>query len=216
MTNVWDEIFTSESFCSDLNPRRFVTENIKSIPASAGPVLDVGCGCGRHLVYLAAHGYRVYGIDLSDVALAKAEENLRRFGLSAVLQRAPMWEIPFGGVPFAAALAINVLNHGTLDEIARAVRAILQRLLPGGVFLLTLLTTNDYRACGRQVDGHTYICDRGPEKGVLHTVFDKPSAGALLADGVAIEDFTVASGQIDLPGSQKAHQEFFRIRGVRR
>ena len=44
MSNTWDEIFSNESFCSDLNPREFVKDNIASVSLSAGPILDVGSG----------------------------------------------------------------------------------------------------------------------------------------------------------------------------
>jgi 2-polyprenyl-3-methyl-5-hydroxy-6-metoxy-1,4-benzoquinol methylase len=198
MKNVWDKIFNDEKFCTDLNPRTFVVESIISVLPSAGPILDIGCGCGRHLVYLAANGYKVCGIDLSDVALRKAKENLQNFGLTAALEKNTMWEIPFDNVRFAGALAINVLNHGLPDEISKTITAVSQRLLPGGLFLVTLLTTNDYRASGRQVDSHTFICDKGPEKGILHTVFDEQSARAMLGSNFAIESIAVSAGTIGL------------------
>ncbi len=216
MTNIWDEIFSDERFCSDLNPRKFVKDNMAKVLPSDGTVLDIGCGCGRHLVYLAANGYRVYGIDLSDVALAKADENLRKFGLSAVLQKSPMWEIPFDRTLFAAALAINVLNHGRPNEIVKAVSAISERLLPGGLFLITLLTVNDYRACGQQIGPHTFVCDKGAEKGVLHTVFDEQSTAGLLKGKFEIEAKEVASGEVILPTGEQLNHEFFRIRAVKR
>jgi len=189
---------------------------MRAVAPSAGPVLDVGCGCGRHLVFLAANGYDVYGIDLSDVALGKAEVNLGSFGLSARLEKSAMWDIPFGDISFAAALAINVLNHGLPAEIARSVSAIADRLAPGGLLLLTLLTTNDYRTCGRQVGARTFICDKGPEKGVLHTFFDEPAARALLGGYFAVESIKVATGTVVLDGGEKVRQESFNISAVRR
>ncbi|MCP5098584.1 MAG: class I SAM-dependent methyltransferase [Chloroflexi bacterium] len=46
---------------------------MRNIPGSKiGRVLDVCCGSGRHSNYLAAHGYKVVGIDLDKAALEKA------------------------------------------------------------------------------------------------------------------------------------------------
>lgn len=50
-----------------------------------GPVLDVGCGTGRVAVYLARHGYRVVGIDISEAMLAHARERGEREGIPSSL-----------------------------------------------------------------------------------------------------------------------------------
>jgi SAM-dependent methyltransferase len=41
---------------------------------AVGPVLDVGCGAGRHVVALGARGVRAVGIEISGVAVAIARE----------------------------------------------------------------------------------------------------------------------------------------------
>jgi 2-polyprenyl-3-methyl-5-hydroxy-6-metoxy-1,4-benzoquinol methylase len=210
MKNMWDEIFKSERFCTDLNPRGFVKKNIAKI-SKPGPILDVGCGCGRHLVYLTAIGYTVFGIDTSDIALEKAKEHLKAFGLKATLQKSTMWDIPFDDTVFSAALVINVLNHAMPDEITNTVSAISERLVHDGLLLVTLLTNNDYRRCGRQVDKNTFICDKGPEKGVLHTFFDESLAKALFKENFIIDNFETVSGTVKVEDEQEVKQEFFQI-----
>ena len=213
MKDAWNELFASDGFCTDLNPREFVTDSMADIPPCAGPVLDVGCGCGRHLVYLAAKGYDVFGIDTSPVAIKKARENLARFKLRATLEKSSMWNIPFDGVHFTCALAINVLNHGMPDEIAQSVEAVAHRLLPEGTLLLTLLTANDYRRCGEQKGPNTFICAKGPETGVLHTFFDESTAKELLRHRFLIHHFETASRTVALDTGEEVLSEFFRIRG---
>lgn len=41
------------------------------------PVLDVGCGTGELAMFLARHGHRVLGIDLSELAIQQAREKAR-------------------------------------------------------------------------------------------------------------------------------------------
>jgi SAM-dependent methyltransferase len=46
-----------------------------------GPVLDIGCGTGRVAVYLARHGHRVVGIDISEAMLGRARERAKQEGI---------------------------------------------------------------------------------------------------------------------------------------
>jgi SAM-dependent methyltransferase len=51
-------------------PNRFLVAEVESL--APGRALDVACGAGRNAVWLAEQGWRVTGVDFSDVALASA------------------------------------------------------------------------------------------------------------------------------------------------
>lgn len=51
-----------------------------SLPA--GSALDLGCGEGADVIWLAKHGWRATGIDISSTAIARATEAARAAGLS--------------------------------------------------------------------------------------------------------------------------------------
>lgn len=48
---------------------------------SGGLALDLACGMGQNAIWLAQHGYRVLGVDISMVALARARQNARNAGV---------------------------------------------------------------------------------------------------------------------------------------
>ena len=54
-----------------------------------GPVLDVGCGAGRHLRALAARGVFALGVDLSPVAVALANDGGGRAIVGDIFEQAP-------------------------------------------------------------------------------------------------------------------------------
>ncbi len=63
-----------------------------------GPILDLGCGAGRHLAAFRDHGVRVVGLDLSPVLLARA----RATASGVALARGDMRALPFRDGSFAA------------------------------------------------------------------------------------------------------------------
>ncbi|MGB8213999.1 MAG: class I SAM-dependent methyltransferase [Anaerolineales bacterium] len=44
-----------------------------------GNAIDIGCGTGTNLLYLASHGWKVSGIDFSPLAIQKAGRKLRDY-----------------------------------------------------------------------------------------------------------------------------------------
>lgn len=66
-----------------------------------GPVLDIGCGTGRHVRYLQARGVECYGIDTSAICVQVAEElGIRNVECASVLT----WQPP---EPLGAAIIMG-------------------------------------------------------------------------------------------------------------
>jgi cyclopropane fatty-acyl-phospholipid synthase-like methyltransferase len=57
-------------------------------------VLDLGCGAGRHLVYLAREGFEMHGMDIAENGLAHAQRWLESESLAAELIKSDMGTIP--------------------------------------------------------------------------------------------------------------------------
>lgn len=66
---------------------RFVARNFYKVPnRNQVRILELGCGPGANLWYLAREGFDVYGIDGSATAIKKAEALLEKEGLNARLE----------------------------------------------------------------------------------------------------------------------------------
>lgn len=103
-------------------PSAWVRRWAHLLPAG-GSVLDLACGSGRHLRWLAARGWRVTGVDRDAAAL----EPLRTLGETIVadLEAGP-W--PFAGRRFEGIVVTNYLWRPLLPQLALA-------LAPGGVLV---------------------------------------------------------------------------------
>lgn len=95
------------------------------------PVLDVGCGPGRHLAALGERGMVSLGIDITPAAVVRA----RRRGAS-VLERSVFDPIPGSG-RWASALLLDG-NVGIGGEPATLLARVAGLLRPGGFVLVEL------------------------------------------------------------------------------
>ena len=117
-------------------------------PLAPGPLLDLGCGAGRHLPFLAERGAAGLGLDLSAPLLADAVR--RRDGPAAVfpLVRGDMRRLPLGDATVSGVLSLFTAfgyfgrlaaHRDMVGEIARVLR-------PGGHWYLDYLNPSLVRA----------------------------------------------------------------------
>jgi tellurite methyltransferase len=66
----WDRLYNTQGYVYGTEPAGFLKDHLKLLPQ--GKVLDIAMGEGRNAVYLARKGYKVEGVDISEVALRKA------------------------------------------------------------------------------------------------------------------------------------------------
>jgi SAM-dependent methyltransferase len=99
-------------------------------------VLDLGCGWGRHTVPLAASGLRVTGLDRAELLLREGQA-VRGAGTSWVC--ADVRELPFSGTFHGAVSLFSSLGYFLDDrEDLRALCAVREALIPGGIFLMEM------------------------------------------------------------------------------
>lgn len=127
-----------------------------ALERATGPVLDIGCGAGRHLIWLQDQGFDTLGIDSSKGAVVTC----RLRGCQRVILHDIMSD--GGGLPrdtFGTALLFgnNIGIGGSPEGIRRLLMNIGQLMQPDGVILLTSLDvtkTDDpthlaYHQCNR-------------------------------------------------------------------
>jgi SAM-dependent methyltransferase len=107
-------------------------------PPARGPLLDVGCGLGRHALSLASRGWSVVGLDRSPSFVAQAQRQAERQGLSCHFRVADMrtlsFEQEFAAVTFFWSSFGFYSDPENQSTLAGAFRA----LMPGGLLFLDL------------------------------------------------------------------------------
>jgi len=79
----WNKRFESQDSYLGSRPSPFLAREIDRIKrlAPGNTALDVACGEGRNSVFLAQNGFRVTGLDISEVGLAKAAARAEEGGV---------------------------------------------------------------------------------------------------------------------------------------
>lgn len=120
-----------------------------------GSTVDVGCGCGREVAWLNAHGYPAIGYDASSGLLAEAR---RRFP-SLRFRRAALPLLAEIETEFDNVLCETVIMHLPRDEIAPAVRSLARITRPGGTLYLSWRITEPVDGKDQfDVRGRRYAC----------------------------------------------------------
>jgi SAM-dependent methyltransferase len=135
-------------------------------------VLDLGCGSGRHVVYLAKNGFEVYGI---------AKEWLKEEGLKANLKVGDIYKkLPYKDNFFDAIICIRTLNHGKIEWIRKCIKEMKRILKPNGFIFATVHKHVAKKKIPKEklygikwIAARTYIILEGPEKGIPHYRFNK-------------------------------------------
>ena len=148
-------------------------------------VLDLGCGTGRHCVYLARNKFDVIGIDTSETALRMAKKWVRKERLSSVtFVRGTMANPPFSKNQFHAVIGISVIHHAMKKDVFKTIAEIYRTLKKGGIFFANLISMKDPRyGTGEQVEKSTFrIPEAFEEKRFeeVHHFFTRKEVSGLL------------------------------------
>ena len=76
----WNARYESGEYATRTYPSALLAAWIDRLPR--GRALDVACGRGRNAIHLAANGYAVDAMDISEVALARARERADAAGVA--------------------------------------------------------------------------------------------------------------------------------------
>jgi SAM-dependent methyltransferase len=113
-------------------PNRFLVAEVEGL--EPGRALDVACGSGRNAVWLAAHGWRVTGVDFSGVALEQARGLAAERGVGVEWVHADL----LGWRPFDEAFDLVAVLYLQLpaEQLAQAMRLAAGGLASGGTLLV--------------------------------------------------------------------------------
>ena len=160
---IWNELHKDErhqvKYPSE-NVIRFVRKNFRC--DGTENILDLGCGAGRHLVYLAEINIVPWGGDFSASGVACSKEMLERYGYGQYCENVldtTSYDLPFNDNFFDGLICWGVLYYMDIVHIRESVKEIERVLKRGALALVLIRTVNDYRYRDAKLSGAKEIED---------------------------------------------------------
>ena len=185
----WDEIFRREGRVYEA-PALIMPEIADRLRRQGcRRVIDLGCGSGRHVVYLAQQGFHVTGLDNSPTALRLTREWAAADGVDASLVRADMRRpLPLASSTFDALVTTQVIHHTFLATVRRTAAEIGRVVRPGGMLFVTVPLVPDPEDVFEAIEAGTLVPVTGSEKGLPHHFFTPDELRSILPDFRFLEE----------------------------
>jgi tellurite methyltransferase len=131
----WDQRYSRPTFIFGKTPAKFLAENYQFIPFGSA-VLDMGMGEGRNAVFLAQKGYKVTGVDISSVAVKKANLLAQEFGVKIKGVVASLEQYKILPNSYDAIICFYYVDRNLIEKMKTWLR-------PGGILIYEAFTIRE-------------------------------------------------------------------------
>jgi len=128
----WDGKYSAAERLWSSKPNRFLVAEVSDL--ELGRALDLACGEGQNSCWLATLGWKVSGVDFSEVAIARARDRADREGLDAEFVCADL--LHYTPEPSAFDLVLVLYLQIPAVERRRVLGQAVSALAPGGTLFL--------------------------------------------------------------------------------
>jgi len=191
---VWEEVFTQQAWGmypgEDLI--RFIARNFYQVQSRRDvKVLEVGCGPGANLWFMAREGFTVYGIDGSKTAIEQARARLDSecAGWTGELLVGDISKLPFLEETFDAVIDNEALSCNSFDNSVLIYAEMARVTKKNGKFFSRTFAKGSWGdETGEKVGHDTYIVGEGPLLGKGYARFTHYDDIPKLINGFIIQE----------------------------
>jgi tellurite methyltransferase len=166
---IWSGDRIPDRYASLAAPNDTVVDWANSLPTGAF-VFDLGCGVGRHVIYLGGRRFHMAGADVSPTGVQRTVAACAERGFGFDGRVCDMTVLPWPDATFDAVLCTSTIHHALRANIQQAIDEVWRLLNPGGLFLVDFPCTDraDYTylraevAAGHvlEVEPNTFVDER--------------------------------------------------------
>lgn len=170
---IWNDIYENQGEVQrDVLPTvemiadLFQKENVKT-------VLDLGCGMGRHSIYLSKRGFSVTATDISPKGVEITAQKAQLQGLAITTVCHDFRNIPFENDSFDAVLCVWTSGHGHKTDMIKNANEMLRVVKQGGMIFIDYVSKKDSNyGRGTRIEKDTFINNTPGEEDIPHHYTD--------------------------------------------
>lgn len=136
-SNAYDILYEEKDYDGECD----LLENLfcKYLEKPVHNILDLGCGTGNHSIRLAARGYDVTGVDVSESMISNAQLKTEEKDLNIKLYRSNIIDLNLNDKYDVALMMFAVLGyHKTNDEVISALKSARKHLKKSGMLIFDI------------------------------------------------------------------------------
>jgi len=170
--DVWNGIFAQREWGKypDLHVVRFIARSFFREPdRSRVRILEIGCGTGANLWFLAREGFGTYGLDGAAHAVEKAKARLDEEcpGWHGKVMVGDARDLPFENDSFDAVIDMEAISCNSFEDSRKIYSETARVLKPGGkMFSCCFAPHMTGYATGEKVGHEMWVVEEGPLKGL--------------------------------------------------
>lgn len=132
-------------------------------------VLDLGCGMGRHSIYLKEAGFEVTSVDISEKAVETTKKKAMDLGYRIDASICDMRVLPFKDGTFDAVLCVWTSGHGTAEDMGKHALEMLRVVKENGIVFVDYPSVDDERfGIGNEIEKNTFTDNMPGEEKIPH------------------------------------------------
>lgn len=151
----WDSFFSTNDYVYGKEPAPFLKANINLLPV--GRALDLAMAEGRNAVFLAKKGFKVDGVDISEVALRKARRLAREQNVSIQTINADLKTYQIKPSTYDVVINIQFLERRLFPQIKKGLKS-------GGVVVIENYTEDQLKNPSGKAMNREYLLRKGELK----------------------------------------------------
>ena len=168
-TKDWENIYRTQGIVQSGILKTAVTAIDKCRSRNVKTILDLGCGTGRHTVFLAQNGFETYACDISQTGLYITESRLKENNLNAHLSKNDFRNLNFPDEYFDAIICLWVSGHGHKNDVNKHISEMFRAVKTNGLVFCDFISIDDDSfGKGTQIEHNTFINNDPLEAGIPH------------------------------------------------